>query len=313
MSPYRIIIADDHPVIRKGIKKILDEDPDLEVIGEAGDGQEALEFLEKAQPELILLDIQMPRMDGLEAAHEIKVHFPQVKVLILTMHKQDALLRRAQEIGVDGFVLKEDVDLVLLAAIEAIRDGKTFVSPLLVDMNANVTARKRAQRALFQSEMRYRSLVDLSPDAILVHADGEIVFVNQAAASLFGAATSDDLLGQRLLDRIHPDDRPKGREPVKKIRGGEKVGPMEERIVRLDGGVVEVESICCSIIYQDRPAVQLILRDITERKRAEAERLQLSKLESLSILAAGIAHDFNNILTAILGNVSLARLDLRTW
>jgi two-component system cell cycle sensor histidine kinase/response regulator CckA len=309
MSPYQIIIADDHAVLRKGIKKIIEEDPDLKVVGEAGDGQEVLDLVKKSQPDLILLDIQMPHMDGLEAAREIKSLYPQVKVLILTMHKQDSYLHQAQEIGVDGFVLKDDVDLVLLAAIEAIRAGKTFISPLLVDMNANITARKRAQRALVQSEMRYRSLVDLSPDAIVVHAGGEIVFVNQTALSLFGATAPEELLGQRLLDRIHPDYRATVQDRIDKILAGDSVGPLEEKFLHLDGEVVEAEAHSCSITYQDRPAVQSIIRDITERKRAEAERLQLSKLESLSILAAGIAHDFNNILTAILGNTSLARMN----
>lgn len=309
MRPCRIVLADDHPIIRQGIKKILGENPNLQVIGEAADGQAALELLEKTQPDLILLDIHMPRMDGLEAANEIKRRYPHVKVLILTMHKHDAFLRQARKIGVDGFVLKDDIDLVLLAAIEAILGGKIFISPLLVHLNANVTASKRAQRALFQSEMRYSSLVDLSPDAILVHARGEIVFVNQAAAFLFGAATPDDLLGQPLLDRIHPDDRPKIQENIRNIQDGEKVRPTEVKLLRLDGGVVEAEGHGCAIMYQDGPAVQSIFRDITERKRAEIERLQLSKLESLGILAAGIAHDFNNILTVILGNISLAGLD----
>jgi two-component system cell cycle sensor histidine kinase/response regulator CckA len=307
MGQYRIILADDHPIIRQGIKKILDENPGLEVIGEAGDGQEALELLEKTQPDLILLDIQMPRLSGLEAAQEVKRRYPQVKVLLLTMHKEAVYLSQAQEIGVDGFVLKEDVDLVLLSAIKALRAGKTFISPLLEAIDSPADARK-TQRALLQSEMRYSSLVDLSPDAIIVHARGEIVFVNQAAASLFGAVTPSDLLGRRLLDLIHPDDRPKIHEHVKKILSGDQPGPIEQRVLRLNGRAVDVEGICGSIIYQDRPAVQLILRDITARKRAETERLQLSKLESLGILAAGIAHDFNNILTVILGNISLAGL-----
>ncbi len=310
MKPYRIIVADDHPIIRHGIKKILSEKTDLEVIGEAADGQEALELLEKTQPDLMLLDIQMPRLSGLEAASVIKRRYPQVKVLILTMHKEEAYLRQAQEIGVDGFVLKEDVDLVLFSAIDALRAGKTFFSPLLKATDYDADARK-AQRALLQSEMRYSGLVDLSPDAILVQAQGKIVFANQAAASLFGAATPDDLLGQPLLDRISPDDRPRFQESIWRIQGGGKVSPTEEKILRLDGGVVEAEGNGCSIIYQDKPAVQFIFRDITQRKRTETERLQLSKLESLGILAAGIAHDFNNILTVILGNISLALQDQR--
>ena len=129
MRPCRIILADDHTLVRQGIKKILEENPDLEVIGEAADGQEAVNLLKKLQPDLVILDIQMPRMNGLEAAKMIKERFPAMKILMLTMHKEDEYLRQAREIGVEGFVLKQDVDLILLSAIEAICSGKTFFSP----------------------------------------------------------------------------------------------------------------------------------------------------------------------------------------
>ncbi len=127
MRPYRIILVDDHILVRHGIKKILCEHAGLEVIKEAGDGVEALELMEKLHPDMIILDIQMPRLSGIEAAKKIKENWPAVKVLMLTMHKENIYLRQAQEIGVEGFVLKEDVDLVLISAIEAIRAGQTFI------------------------------------------------------------------------------------------------------------------------------------------------------------------------------------------
>jgi two-component system response regulator NreC len=131
MKPCRIILADDHLLVRQGIKKILAEDPNLEVIGEAGDGKEALQLLENLKPDLVILDIQMPRMGGMETARKIKRNWPELKVLMLTMHKENEYLRQARELGVEGFVHKEDVDLVLLAAIDAIRRGETFVSSLM--------------------------------------------------------------------------------------------------------------------------------------------------------------------------------------
>jgi DNA-binding NarL/FixJ family response regulator len=142
MNAYRIILADDHPIIRQGIKNLLSKNPYLEVIGEAADGREVLELLNQTQPNLILLDIQMPRLGGLKAAYEIKRRYPRVKVLILTMHRENAYLSVSQEIGVEGFVLKDDVDQVLLDAIEALRLGETFISPLLQSQAAAFDAHK---------------------------------------------------------------------------------------------------------------------------------------------------------------------------
>ena len=104
METYRIILADDHPIVRQGIKNLLSENPYLEVIGEAADGHEVMELLNKSQPNLILLDIEMPRLGGLKAAYEIKKRYPQVKLLILTMHKEDSYLSVAQGIGGPQFL-----------------------------------------------------------------------------------------------------------------------------------------------------------------------------------------------------------------
>jgi DNA-binding NarL/FixJ family response regulator len=131
MKAYRIILADDHPIVRQGIRDLLSSNPHLQVIGEAANGQELLELLNKTRPDLIVLDIQMPRLGGLQAAHAIKKRHPKVKVLILTMHKEDPYLTAARGIGIEGFVLKDDIGQVLLSAIETLRQGGTFTSPLL--------------------------------------------------------------------------------------------------------------------------------------------------------------------------------------
>ncbi len=131
MPPYRIMLADDHVLVRKGIIKIIQEQKDLAVIGEAGDGVELLELLSKEIPDLVILDISMPRMRGLEATKKIKELHPEVKVLILTMHRDQEYLHRAMSDGADGYILKEDADLSLYSAIDVIRRGRTFVSPIL--------------------------------------------------------------------------------------------------------------------------------------------------------------------------------------
>ena len=131
MTPYNIVLADDHILVRQGIKKIIQEDADMQVVGEAGDGIELLELLEKITPHLVILDISMPRLKGLAAAAKIKQLYPDIKVLILSMHRSKEYLHQALAVGVNGYLLKEDADLALFAAIETVRQGQTFVSPLL--------------------------------------------------------------------------------------------------------------------------------------------------------------------------------------
>jgi DNA-binding NarL/FixJ family response regulator len=131
MAPYEIVLADDHILVRQGIKKIIQEDVNMKVVGEAADGLELLEIVDKTTPDLIILDISMPRLRGLAAAEKIKQRHPGIKILILSMHRSKEYLQQALAIGVDGYLLKEDADVALFAAIETVRQGKTYVSPLL--------------------------------------------------------------------------------------------------------------------------------------------------------------------------------------
>ena len=132
-APYRIVLADDHVLLRQGLRRILEGVGDLEVIGEAGNGLERLGLLKQLIPHLVVLDISMPHLRGIEAIHEVKVIHPHLKVLILTMHKEMDLLIAAISAGAHGYVLKEDADTQLFAAIEQIRQGGTYVSPKLSD------------------------------------------------------------------------------------------------------------------------------------------------------------------------------------
>ena len=132
---YKIILADDHALVRKGIRRVIEADPHLQVIGEASDGLELLEILEKIQPQpdLVVCDIAMPRLRGLEACLRVKKLYPHIKVLILSMHKSKEYLAQAQAAGVDGYVLKDDADMALYTAIQEIRNGKMFFSSLISD------------------------------------------------------------------------------------------------------------------------------------------------------------------------------------
>ncbi|HXE98256.1 MAG TPA: response regulator transcription factor [Dongiaceae bacterium] len=129
MGRYLIVLADDHALFRQGVKKIIDGVADLEVAGEAGDGLELLAFLRTAVPQLVILDVSMPRLRGIEAVREVKKLYPAVKVLVLTMYRE--YLHLALSAGADGYLLKEDADRELFSAIDKIRQGKSYISPRL--------------------------------------------------------------------------------------------------------------------------------------------------------------------------------------
>ena len=131
MNPYRIVIADDHAMLRRGIKKIIETSTDAVVVGEAGSGIELLNLLKKIDADMVILDISMPDIRGIEAAREIRAMYPQLKTLILTMHKKKEYLYHALSAGVHGYLLKDDTDSELYSAIKTIRQGDIYLSPIL--------------------------------------------------------------------------------------------------------------------------------------------------------------------------------------
>lgn len=126
MSTLRILVADDHEVVRRGIRALLDGHPDWEVCGEAIDGRDAVEKARKLSPDLALLDISMPNLNGLEAARQILRAAPRTRVLILTMHNSDQVIREVLEVGARGFIFKSDAARDLVAAVEALQRRTTF-------------------------------------------------------------------------------------------------------------------------------------------------------------------------------------------
>jgi two-component system, NarL family, response regulator NreC len=126
-----IILAEDHALVRQGIRRIIQEDPAMQVTHEAGDGLELLELLSRSTPDLVILDISMPRLQGLDVARIIRGKYPDMKIMILTMHRERSYCQKAVEIGVDGYVLKDEADSDLNSAIQAVLENKTYFSPLI--------------------------------------------------------------------------------------------------------------------------------------------------------------------------------------
>jgi len=152
MGVCRIVLADDHVLIRKGLIKILEGEPGFVVSGEVSDGLELLSYLKKNSPDLILLDISMPNLRGIEAIAEAKKLCPKIKIIILTMHSSKEFLCSAHRAGADGYLLKEDSDTELINAISICQKGKFYLSPFFVNMFPGKNVDKICQKQLRSSE-----------------------------------------------------------------------------------------------------------------------------------------------------------------
>lgn len=131
MSKLRIIIAEDHETVRDGLRMILESQDDMEVVGEAGDGREAVRLAEELKPDIVLMDVSMPVLNGLTASAKLSRTLPEIKILTLTRHTDEAYLQELLEAGVSGYVLKQSASTELLRAIRAVAAGDKFLDPAI--------------------------------------------------------------------------------------------------------------------------------------------------------------------------------------
>ena len=184
MTPYRIVLADDHTLFRQGLKGILEGTDQFKVDGEASDGLELLALLDHVKPNLIILDISMPNLRGIEAIPEIKRIHPDVKILVVTMHKDKEYLYQVISQGADGYFLKKDAGTELFSAIEKIRNGKVYISPHLSEELTDHWDK------IFQS----------SKKTILTHREKEVL-------SLIAGGKSNKEIADILYISIHTVER----------------------------------------------------------------------------------------------------------
>lgn len=144
-----IVIADDHSMIREGLKQLLELDENFRVIGQAGDGIECLRLLKKELPDVLLLDINMPNMNGIEVLEHLKKEYNGIKVLILTIHNEVEYLLKAVDIGCNGYILKDSNSAMLKKAIHSVYEGDSFIQPDLIPiLNAGLVDRDSSEGAL---------------------------------------------------------------------------------------------------------------------------------------------------------------------
>jgi two-component system response regulator NreC len=134
LKTIRILLADDHTVMRRGLRLLLESQPGFSVVAEASDGREAVERAESSQPDVVVLDIAMPNLNGIEAAQRISSASPQVAIVILSMHSDEGYVLRALKSGVKGYVLKDSAEGDRMEAIKVVHQGKTFFSPEISKM-----------------------------------------------------------------------------------------------------------------------------------------------------------------------------------
>lgn len=134
MSQIRILLADDHTIIRSGLRLLLEQEPDFKVVAEAGDGREAIESIGRHHPDVALLDIGMPLLNGIEATRQIVSQEPHPQVVILSMHSDEGYVLRALKAGARAYILKNSAEADLIRAVRAVADGKSFFSPAISKM-----------------------------------------------------------------------------------------------------------------------------------------------------------------------------------
>lgn len=332
----------------------------------ASDGEAGLALFEASDFDLVITDIGLPGMSGIELCEQIKRHPRKgdVPVVLLTSLSDPMNIIRGLECGADNFIRKPFDARNLLARVNTFLDkkasrrngkahsgvqvdfqGKTLtvnsdreqILDVLIatfedivrtnqELQASKTElasakrqvdeyarklegrvriteekRNRAEQALVESERRYRGLVEFSPDAMFISRANKIVFANKPCLKLFAALSPEQVLGKSILDFIHPDYHGLVRERIRALESGKPVPLSEEKIVRLDGRLVDVEISASPFLEDGVPAVQIVCRDISDRKTLEAQFQQAQKMEAVGKLAGGVAHDFNNLLTVILG------------
>ncbi len=170
MAEIRLILADDHAVIRSGLRLVLERQPEFKVVGEAADGSEAITLAERLMPDVAVLDVAMPNLNGIEAARQITAKSAKTAVVILSMHSDEGYVLRALNVGARGYLLKDSPESDLIAAVFAVHAGKAFFSPAISRVLVDDYVRQMRQRGLEDS---YELLTAREREVLQLLAEGK--------------------------------------------------------------------------------------------------------------------------------------------
>ncbi len=174
-----VLLADDHSLVRRGFRRLLDDDEQMRVVGEASNGVEAIQMAYDLKPKVVVMDLSMPELDGVQATMEIVKHLPETEVLVLSMHAEDNYVRNALDAGARGYLLKSAIDVDLIGAIKAVAEGRRFIGSGLKyvaqerdDELSKLTVREKQVLQLIaqgKSNKEIAGLLDLSVNTVSVH------------------------------------------------------------------------------------------------------------------------------------------------
>ncbi len=194
----RLLLADDHAVLRSGLRLLLSEQPDMEVVGEAADGEEAIEKTRELNPDILLLDITMPGIGGLDALDRIKKECPQVRIVVLTMHDDESYMERVMASGGSGYVLKKAADTELISAIRAVHQGGVYLHPsmtraLVNQLQRRSAAQERQSRLESKLSEREREVLKLIAEGYTNKEIADMIFLSVKTVETHKAHIMDKL------------------------------------------------------------------------------------------------------------------------
>jgi DNA-binding NarL/FixJ family response regulator len=184
MGRIRILLADDHTLVRQGLRKLLEERADWEVVAEAGDGREAVRLAEQHKPDVAILDVAMPLLNGIEATRQITKRVPGTRVLVLSMHADEAYVTQILQAGATGYLLKDSADVDLLKAVGEAARGRSFFSPAIAGVMLDDYVRQLADKGITD---RYESLSEREREIFQLIAEAK---TNKEIAALLNVSPS---------------------------------------------------------------------------------------------------------------------------
>ena len=196
MTALRILLADDHTVVRQGLRRVLEERPEWQVVAEAGDGRDAVRLAEEFRPDVAVVDVAMPLLNGIEPTRQITKRAPQTKVLVLSMYSDEAYVTQMLKAGAIGYLLKDSADVDLLQAVQAVSQGKSFFSPAVARLMSDDYARQRGENLVD----RYESLSEREREIFQLVAEGKTN--KEIAALLFISPSTVETHRARIMEKL---------------------------------------------------------------------------------------------------------------